>query len=444
MCDTFAALPGVTDNGITLLAKNSDREPNEAQNITFVPAREHPSGGEVHCTYISIPQVEKTNAALLSRPFWMYGAEMGVNEHSVAIGNEAVFTKKKYRKTGLTGMDLIRLALERTSSAYQALEVIISLIEEHGQGGNCAMEGKLYYHNSFIIADPSEAYILETADFSWAWEKIESTGSISNCLTLNSYDEASKDLKNAAFQKRMTDPLVTFFARGKERQGRSSERLNTLGRGISAANMMSILRDHGSGTPYRPGSKPMENICMHAGGLISSQSTGSMVALLKKDRPPLVYLTGTAAPCVSFYKPHTILRGQTVYCENAYSDRTESGEIELYGNASSRYDPSKHWWRGEDVHRRVLMNYATLIPEVNEYRDGKERRAMEIVTNAWLNNDENIYDLCCENTWKLLQYEEKLCELIRRRHRGLSRRDIPWWLKRQYKRWNKKAGISLK
>ena len=56
MCDTFVALSPVTKQKKTILAKNSDRPPNEAQHLVRIPARIHESGEQVQCTYIEIPQ----------------------------------------------------------------------------------------------------------------------------------------------------------------------------------------------------------------------------------------------------------------------------------------------------------------------------------------------------------------------------------------------------
>ncbi|MBU0528234.1 acyl-CoA--6-aminopenicillanic acid acyltransferase, partial [bacterium] len=169
MCDTFVAMPNITRNGSVIFGKNSDREPNEAQVLEYHPAVEFTKGQSLKCTYLNIPQVAKTNAVLISKPFWMWGAEIGANDKGVVIGNEAVFTKMPTEKEGhLTGMDLLRLALERADTSQIALEFIIELLADFGQGGPCGFEDKkLTYHNSFIIADSSEAWVLETSAHLW-------------------------------------------------------------------------------------------------------------------------------------------------------------------------------------------------------------------------------------------------------------------------------------
>jgi len=93
MCDTFVVLPAETADGSIIFGKNSDREPNEAQALEFHPGNTFPPGATVTCTYIEIPQAAETFPILISRPFWMWGAEMGANSAGVVIGNEAVFTR---------------------------------------------------------------------------------------------------------------------------------------------------------------------------------------------------------------------------------------------------------------------------------------------------------------------------------------------------------------
>ncbi len=120
MCDTIVAVPPATADGAVWFGKNSDREPGEAQLVEHLPAQRFSAPAKLQCTYVEIPQAAQTYEVLLSRPFWMWGAEIGVNQRGLAIGNEAVFTKVPVPKTGLTGMDLLRLALERSATAREA------------------------------------------------------------------------------------------------------------------------------------------------------------------------------------------------------------------------------------------------------------------------------------------------------------------------------------
>ncbi|MDI3475555.1 MAG: secernin [Thermococcaceae archaeon] len=198
MCDILVASPEATKEGVTIFAKNSDREPNEAQVLELIPRMKHEEE-KVGLTYVDFPQVKETNAVILSRPWWMWGAEMGVNEFEVAIGNTAVFTRVKVPEKGITGMDMIRLALERTKSAREALDFIVSLVEQGLQGGNGSKNHKLYYFSSFIIADPKEAWVLETVGEEWAAKRIEGVYSISNALTIEEdWDIASEGVERLA------------------------------------------------------------------------------------------------------------------------------------------------------------------------------------------------------------------------------------------------------
>ena len=93
MCDTFVSIIPDKKGNSVIFGKNSDREPNEAQVLEYCPGQTYSLKDKVNCTYLSIPQVKETYSVLISRPFWMWGAEMGANEKGVVIGNEAVFTK---------------------------------------------------------------------------------------------------------------------------------------------------------------------------------------------------------------------------------------------------------------------------------------------------------------------------------------------------------------
>uniref|UniRef100_A0A8C5MSA4 Secernin-2 n=1 Tax=Leptobrachium leishanense TaxID=445787 RepID=A0A8C5MSA4_9ANUR len=171
----FVAFPPVTKYNHTLFGKNSARPKDEVQEIVYVPTGNHVPGNKVQCTYLEIDQAPRTHAVFLSKPSWMWGAEIGANEHGVCIGNEAVATREAASNGKLLlGMDLVRLGLERGATAEEALDVIVSLLEEHGQGGNYFEDDSRSQalHSSFLIVDRAEAWILETVGKFWAAKKV--------------------------------------------------------------------------------------------------------------------------------------------------------------------------------------------------------------------------------------------------------------------------------
>ena len=97
--------------------------------------------------------------------------------------------------------DLLRLGLERGKTAYEAMHVIISLLEKYGQGGNAAVGKVFHYHNAFLIADPTEAWILDTVNRRWVARRVQDVAGISNCYsTTTQWDEASPDLQEHAYE----------------------------------------------------------------------------------------------------------------------------------------------------------------------------------------------------------------------------------------------------
>ncbi|MBS1849253.1 MAG: hypothetical protein JST73_13340 [Actinobacteria bacterium] len=341
MCDTLVVR---TDQGL-LFAKNSDRDPNEAQLIEWHPAAEHHTGSTLACTHLTIPQVPHTNAVTIARPWWMWGAEMGANEHGVTIGNEAVFNRSGHAEHGLTGMDLLRLALERSNTAERAAAVIVELLERHGQGGSHSHDHPGFrYDNSFLIADPDGAMVLETAHREWASEPV--TGrvrSISNGYTI------------PAFARAHADPIRPRIARAERRRCRTTD-LGATAQG--PADLFAVTRDHGdSGSPrFHPLSGALGAPCAHVGGhLTSTQTVGSWVADLRGA--PLHWVTATAAPCTSVFKPVRV-------------DRLVHFDGDKF--ADNRFDASVAWWRHERLHRATMRDHAAATARYAAARDRLE------------------------------------------------------------------------
>jgi dipeptidase len=334
----------LTDDGV-LFAKNSDREPNEAQSPDWQPARDHAPGSTVRCTWIEIPQVERTHAVLLSRPWWMWGAEMGANDRGVVIGNEAVFTTgRKEPEPGLLGMDLLRLALERSGDRHEAVAVIVDLLERHGQGGACShTRPRFTYDNSFIVADADGAVVLETAGRSHATEEVRGPGrSISNGLTIPGFAEAH------------ADRLRGRVAACASRRGRTEA---AAAASTGPLDLMAALRDHGPDglVHHSPVNGALAAPCAHAGGVLTAtQTTASWVADLRGE--PLHWLTATAAPCTSLFKPARV-----------------GAPADLGLQPTDREDLRTVWWRHERLHRAVLADPGTLLPRFTAERDRVER-----------------------------------------------------------------------
>lgn len=440
MCDTFVAMPSVTCDGSVIFGKNSDREPNEAQVLEFQPRTVNALPSTVQCTYLEVPQVKETYATLLSRPFWMWGSEIGANEKGVVMGNEAVWTRiPLVRNNGLTGMDLLRLALERSATAGQALENIVRLLADYGQGGICGYRDKrMTYHNSYIIADPAESWVLETAGSLWAALKIKDYYSISNTLTIGeAYDECHPELLNTArkkgwlkagqtfdFARCYSDWFYTTFSASRRRRQRSSKMVDNSRGVFDVASAINILRDHHDEN-YRPDTHFLGNrICAHAANKLArnaTQTTGSLIAHLKAGRHTY-FATGTAAPCTGIFKPIRF---------------NHDSPPNIGPTPDGMFNAECLWWAHEILHRSVLLDYQTRIQIFSKERDGLEKAWIQEALKASSHQHLEIkQDIFLQAGQKAREWTEQVRSIPVKQPRK-------WIYERFWKKQNKRAGIPV-
>ena len=283
MCDTVV----VRRAGGTWFAKNSDREPGEPQAVRVVRPPRDGGSGRVRATWIEVDAPPRRLAAVLSQPVWMWGAEMGVNEAGVAIGNEAIFSRARTREPGLLGMDLLRLGLECGDTARGAVEVLTALLEAHGQGGRAGYhDARFHYDNSFLVADASEAWQLETSGRDWAARRVTDQQGISNALSIRGDHElaAATVGADADVAREWDTALMPRLAGARSRATATTRAASRLGPSPSLGELAAILRQHRDpdGDPVHGSNR---DVCMHAMGPVRrSQTTGSLVAHLAPRR----------------------------------------------------------------------------------------------------------------------------------------------------------------
>ncbi len=371
MCDSVVATGPHSDSGSTLFAKNSDRKSGECQPFLQFPAAIYARGAELRCTYLTIPQVGETYRVMGHSPWWVWGFEHGVNEYGVAIGNHTVFSREPVEQApGLIGMDLVRLGLERGRDAREALETIAALLEANGQGGSALGADGSGYHNSFLIADPECAWLLETTGRRWAAKRV-SLESVSNHMSLDSsWEIGSRDLESFArgegwwrgagridLAEAYRNPNVPgLLSEGRQRR---AKQLLTEGDGtLDVSSLQRLLRDHGEearpavdGPPLAAKSDDERyyTLCMHSEPV--GTTTASIAAALPEDRSaPWPVWISFGNPCVGVFLP--------VYIDGVIPSTLARGDDE--------FEEGSAWWVFQRLQQAAEVDLARSLPILRE------------------------------------------------------------------------------
>jgi len=407
MCDVLVAMPDATKRGSVIFGKNSDRPAGECQVLHYAPGRNREPDWRIECCYVSVPEIGESMATLGCRPYWSWGYETGMNEAGVIGGNTAIFTRSfhnpKHRTTlGLTGMELLRLGLERGRSAEKALEVIVDLLGQYGQWGSAVRgkdHGKGSYENAFLLADRREAWVLETSGRSWVAERIrEGVRSVSNQPTIRTrWTRDSSDIEQVARHSGWWDASLGAldFARAfgdhehysrqvsHIRWRRTTQSLERNRGKIDVLRMMGILRDHYEDTflegpqfhAYLP---DFHTVCMHdspTGFTWGNTATSAVVELDPEGRRRPVFWVAYLPPCTSVYTAYPFGRDLPEVV-------TTVGKAGLRVRRpteapADEFDAASLWWRLHRIVEEVAKDPSRRYDEIRSLLDPLERRHVE-------------------------------------------------------------------
>ena len=384
-CDTMAVAAKFSRYGQNILAKNSDRPTAEAQKLCFFPAADHAPGETLRCTDLEIPQAAHTYAMIGSQPYWTWGFEMGYNEKGLMIGNEAQGSRNAAEKeTGLLGLDLLRLALERADSAREGVRVITELLERYGQNANASALRDRRYENSYLLVDSKEIWLLETAGRQWVAAQITDKLGISNCYCLGQdFDLASERVETLARENRWLSPDAPFhFAKAYTlpaiRQALAIPRMRRLNKLLHQQerhdflSLSNILRDHFEGEITQPRfdacTGNFYSICMHPMSWGESETTASLICRWD-DALGVIGSWCPCQPCMSVYLPVYF----TGYLPQALSIPRKT------------FDENSLWWKMKRLILAVSAEEARFAPRVQ-----KACAMLDIRLSAWAAQEEAV------------------------------------------------------
>jgi hypothetical protein len=294
--DMVVALGRATADGSTLFGHNCTSGGANPLRLVRNPGRTHAAGEVVRTTFLDVPQPRQTCAVLGARPEGAWGYAHGVNEHGVAAGCTRLRTRVCLDGPGLTGMDLVRLGLERGRTAHQAVDALTSLIARHGQGAFGGSLGEGSADAAFVVADAREAFVLEAAGRFWVRQEVREVRAVGDvCTVRQDWDAIAPGLASHAIGlgRWPEDGTKLDFAgalggdpdgdaMALRRWGRATLRLEEQNGHIDAAYLRRLLGDHDAD----PGETEDSSLCRHSGRSRPTATAASLVAHLGGSAGP--------------------------------------------------------------------------------------------------------------------------------------------------------------
>jgi dipeptidase len=353
----------------------------------------------------AIPEVQETYAFI-----WPAEDCNGINELQVAMADDTGSCRKEFfqNERGIDQEEFVRLALQRSRTAREAVLIMGGLIEKYGYRSHNGLDGDIY-----SIADPNEGWWIEvTIGGLWVAQRVPDDAFV---VLANRFRIGEIDLKDSsrflacpnlidyAKQKGWYDPAQGPFhfyrAYGTAEDERSAYNLrrewrgNSLlagrtfkeeenpltvvpGKKLTPQDIMALLRDHYEGTEY-----DLTNIYEKGSPHHTTERTicrmdtdTSSVAHLRGWLPPEiggVLWLSVGTPCSSVYVPYYL------------------GVLDFpkpYTYLSDTYDRENAFWVFNSLENLVDRYYA----EKGNSEKG-ETRAIDYVAGHWKNFEDDEF-----------------------------------------------------
>ena len=211
------------------------------------------------------------------------------------------------------------------------------------------------------MADPGEAWVLETCGRDWAARRARARDAISNAPTIGSdFDAASASLRGRPdldFARDLVDPDNPHRG-GRARHARSCSLLSAHAGPIGVGEMMSFLRSHTDDADWDP-SQRADTLCIHpapraVGAGNRSQTVAGMVAHLRPGG--CTVWCSLATPCIAPFLPfYTDVEVPACYARGQYTRHLES-----------------LWWRFKRLQQAAEADWQTVYPKLRARWSGFE------------------------------------------------------------------------
>jgi secernin len=319
-CDMVVAVAGATASADTLFGHNCALASPQKIALHRSRGRAFCPGETVRTQFLELPQSRNTCTAVGAQPEGCWGYVHGINEYGLAVGCVPLPPKLSCLGPGLLGTDLVRLALERCRSAPQAIDLIASHLQRFGRAAAPGLSGP-EYDPAFLVADPCEAFAVESAGGYWVEQEIGAVRAVSEVRVIRQdWDRIAPGLAEFAIQQKhwpadgtkldfagALDESSPQQAPGWRRWGRATLLLEQQNGHIDVAYLRRALSDHDdvADEELRPGRTTSRNpLCMHSIGRNREQTALSFVAQLHTvgERLPSAWWA-FGPPCRTVYLP---------------------------------------------------------------------------------------------------------------------------------------------